>query len=136
MPMGSASRARKEARFKADTWHLQEITTTSVPNQFPPPNFITAPRWGDGRIIAGFHTPDLSNEARELFPSGTGSFTVKAGEPVKMGDVLRSERENIYIKLTTEPTVVYDFSKNQVQRYRYELVDRAGAESETRRFGF
>ena len=134
MPMGTASRKRKEARYKM--WHLQGRITEIVPNPFPPPPMFQQTSWGDKEEIKAYHIPDLKNVGNEQFQDGIGDFTVKVGTNVGLNDVLRSDELNIYIKIMSEPTVIYEFNHNQIHRFRYQIIDRNEAQSEAERFGF
>ena len=130
MPMGEASRQRKEARFVP--WYLQAIIY--VPSPWPPPWNQSIPEFGDSRIVKGMFRQDQSKETLIAAAQGTvtrGRFATAINENLKPGDVLRDENR-VFIRLASESLDASVNAAVQIKTYQAYETERGKEEHEAR----
>jgi len=122
-------------RYFSD-WYKQEMVTALVPNPSPPPPVKQETKWGDGTPVKGLHKPNREDVGDQLAPAGRGEFATTSDAPVALGDYLRNERENIFIKLVTDELQAPANSPTQIKVFGYRLADRGESEQHGEQFGF
>ena len=127
MPMGEASKRRKESRYK--TWFLQDFT--EAPSIAPPP--WDTPLWesADSREVKGFFRQDQSEESLVAATQGIntrGRFACHPSENIKHGDVLRSAEMNIFIRLEGDSLITSEFAGAQVKIFAARVTSRVTEE--------
>ena len=112
-------------------WHLQGLTTTQIPNPFPPflPPYFEETTWGDVREIQGFDVSAQQDVSNQQFQAGRGTFVARSGQDLKLNDTFRSE-DGIYIKLIADPIKAPAHSPTQIERWVYEITNRSTAAAE------
>jgi len=133
MPMGEASRRRKEARFK--TWYLQGFTLE--PSPFPAPWDAPVPIYGDKREIRGFLRQDQSSEVLIAAGQGIdtrGRFAVHPSANLSHGDVLRSEELGVFIRIEGDPLETLGQSTVQVKTFMAVVTSRSVEEQAALKF--
>jgi len=106
------------------TWHVQGLT--EKPNPFPAPPQTIA-EWSDKSEIQGLFVPRktdtaLSAGAERLVT--TGIFATNKDTPLSPFDVLRSDIDNLCIKLLADPKIAPGMALSQIKTFVAEVVER------------
>jgi hypothetical protein len=108
-----------------ETHYLQE--RTRQPSGFPFPNdFIYV--FGDGMIVEGRFVQSQSDEMMIASAQGIktrGKFVVSPAMPIHDGDVVRRERDGVFLRIIGDAVQSPEQAESQIKSFTAEITDRS-----------